>query len=154
MSPPSFAKRAGLAALLLAAWLAGPAAAADASAALRCTVTWGATSSVVQTYRLERDAGRVTADGAFLFSTTGATQRGERSTTVRTIETWTDAELILRAEHNTPSGRNLIIRNIIDLKTLATRTTTAMSIAGQPPSPREHQGTCAWVETPPPPGKG
>lgn len=146
-------------ALPLAALLAGSAIAAEAAAtvatpgALRCTVDWGSRSPVIQTYRLDRAAGRVTADEDRLYSTAGATQRDERSTIVRTIETWTDTELVLREELKS-TVRSSTIRQIIDLRTLAVRTTTASTMPNLTLTPHEYRGTCEAVEGAPAPAKG
>jgi hypothetical protein len=144
------------AALLLLVLLAGPAAAAEAPAApaaLRCTVDWGSLSPLVQTYRLDRAAGRVTADEGILFSATGATQRDERSTIVRTIETWTDAELVLREEMKS-TVRSTTIRQFIDLRTLAIRTTAASTMPNLKLTPHEYKGTCQAVDGAAAPAKG
>lgn len=152
MIPPRSSLFAGLVLVLM---LVGPAVSADASNGLRCSVTWGASGPTVSVYRLEREAGRVSeVDGAF-YTTAGATQRSERMTIVRTIESWTDDELILRSEHRSNDGlRTATIRDLIDLKR---RTITVLTSQTSPTlklSPSEYKGTCEPVALDAAPAKG
>jgi hypothetical protein len=132
---------------LLAALPASSAAlAAEAPRSIRCEVAWGGTRPVVTVYRLDRSAGRVTGGADAIFTTAGATQGSERMTTVRTIESWTDEELVLRAEHRSKVRDEVsTIRNIIDLRTLTTRTQSARVSSVFTPTPSEHRGTCQIV---------
>lgn len=134
-------------ALLVAALPAStPALAAEAPWSIRCEVAWGGTRPVVTVYRLDRSAGRVTGEAGAIFTIAGATQGSERMTTVRTIESWTDEELVLRAEHRSKVRDEVsTIRNLIDLKTLTTRTQSARVSSVFTPTPSEHKGICQIV---------
>jgi hypothetical protein len=137
-----------LIATLLAFGLAGPgvALATEAPRSISCEVDWGGSRSVVTVYRLDRSAGRVTGEADAIFTTAGATQGSERMTIVRTIESWTDEELVLRAEYRSKVRDEVsTIRNIIDLRTLTTRTQSARVSSVFTPTPSEHKGTCQVV---------
>ena len=137
-----------LLATVLATGLAGPSVtmATEAPPRIRCEVAWGGTRTVVTVYRLDRSAGRVTGEADAIFTTAGATQGSERMTIIRTIESWTDEELVLRAEYRSKVRDEVsTIRNIIDLKTLTSRTLTARVSSVFTPTPSENKGTCQIV---------
>jgi hypothetical protein len=100
----------------------------------------------VTVYRLDPGAGWVTGEAGAIFTIAGATQGSERMTIVRTIESWTDEELVLRTEHRSKVRDEIsTIRNIIDLRTLTTRTQSARVSSVFTPTPSEHSGTCQIV---------
>lgn len=133
-------------ALLVVLPASSPSPAAEAPRSIRCEVAWGGSRSVVTVYHLDRSAGRVTGEADAIFTTAGATQGSERMTIVRTIEAWTDEELVLRAEYRSKVRDEVsTIRNIIDLRTLTTRTLSARVSSVFTPAPSEHKGTCQIV---------
>lgn len=133
-------------ALLITLLASTPAMATEAPLRIRCEVAWGGSRPVVTVYRLDRGAGRVTGEQDAVFTKAGATQGSERMTIVRTIESWTDEELVLRAEYRSKVRDEVsTIRNIIDLRTLTTRTLSARVSSVFTPTPSEHKGYCQVV---------
>lgn len=129
--------------LAFAALLTGSAASAEASGQLRCVVDWGDTGPREQVYRLERAAGRVTLEPATVYTAAGQTQADDRMISTFVIESWTDDQLVLRADHRAADGqRTATIRAILDLKALSLRITSSQTSPTLSLGASQYEGRC------------